>query len=139
MSNILPDQLTLGLLCLSPLVAAAVLRVDGECVVVPGVDAVLPTVCWSRRWFDASCPGCGLTRAAIAAMHGDMAAAWALNPAVFAVLPALAYQVVFRAVQVWRIARGHGELQRGAAVWMAWTALAVMLAQWVGRILMPSA
>jgi hypothetical protein len=131
--NALRDQLTLLLLCLGPLAAAAGLRVDGEQVVVPFVDAALPTVCWSRRWVDVSCPGCGLTRGLVSAMHGDFAAAWKYNPAVFAAIAALVYQVVFRGLQVWRILRRRKIAPSGIGVWLFWVCLAAMLGQWTFR------
>jgi hypothetical protein len=131
--NALRDHLTLLLFCLAPLVAAALVRIDDERVIVPILDLALPTVCWSRRWFDVACPGCGLTRGTIAAMHGDFAAAWTQNPAVFVVIATLAYQVGFRSVQIWRIQRGQQPLRRGSGGWMLWVCLAAMLAQWVTR------
>jgi hypothetical protein len=132
--NTLRDQLTLLLLCLAPLVAAALLSVDGERVVVPLIDVALPTVCWSRRWFDISCPGCGLTRGLVSTMHGDFAAAWDYNPAVFAAIVVLVYQVGFRSVQtvqIRRVLRERPLLRRGIGGWMFWGVLAAMLVQWV--------
>jgi hypothetical protein len=131
--NALRDQTTLLLLCLAPLVAAAVLRIDAERVVVPLFDFALPTVCWSRRWFDVACPGCGLTRGLVATMHGDFAAAWAQNPAVFVVMATLVYQVGFRGVQIWRLGREQQPLRHGSGGWMLWVCLAAMLAQWALR------
>lgn len=128
--NACRDHLTLLLLCLAPLVAAAALRVDGERVVIPFVDVALPAVCWSRRWFDVACPGCGLTRGLVSGMHGDFVAAWRFNPAVFAAMAALAYQVAFRGVQVWRLWRGRQPLRRGSGAWLFWAALAAMFVQW---------
>lgn len=124
------EQTALLLLCLAPLVAAALLRVDGERVVVPVVDIALPTVCWSRRWFDVACPGCGLTRGLVSGLHGDFAAAWRFNPAVFAAIAALAYQVAFRGVQMWRLGTGRQPLRRGSGAWMFWVTLVAMLVQW---------
>lgn len=37
-------------------------------------------VCPFKRFLHLPCPGCGLTRAFCAISHGDLAAAWALNP-----------------------------------------------------------
>jgi hypothetical protein len=127
------DYLTSLLLCLAPLVAGTVLQIDDERVVVPLIEFALPTTCWSRRWFDVACPGCGLTRGMVAAMHGDFAAAWAHNPAVFAVIATLVYQIGFRSVQIWRLQRGQQPLRRGSGAWMLWVCLAAMLAQWVTR------
>jgi len=51
-----------------------------------GIDVRLP--CLFEAMFDLECPGCGLTRALQALLHGDLAAAWARNPLVFVVFPA---------------------------------------------------
>jgi len=40
----------------------------------------LPDLCLFERWFDHACLGCGMTRALSTALHGDPAAAQALNP-----------------------------------------------------------
>lgn len=124
------EQLTLLHLCLAPLVAAAVLQVQGDRVVVPLVDIALPTVCWSRRWFDVACPGCGLTRGLVSAMHGDFPTAWQYNPAVFVALATLVYQAAFRGIQVWRLCADRQPLQRGSGAWLFWAALVAMFVQW---------
>jgi hypothetical protein len=46
-----------------------------------------PTLCLWRHLLGVECPGCGMTRALSAALHGDFAAAWSYNPAVVVVLP----------------------------------------------------
>jgi hypothetical protein len=51
-----------------------------------GIDARLP--CLIKVIIGIECPGCGLTGAVQALLHGDLAAAWASNPLVFVVLPA---------------------------------------------------
>ena len=131
--NSLRDQATIGLLCLAPLVAAAVLQVDGSDVVLPFGDLALPTVCWSRRWFGVSCPGCGLTRGLVSALHGDIAGAWHYNPAVFAALAALIYQVIFRTRQVHRIRTAQEPLRSSTGIWLFWFCLGAMLVQWTLR------
>lgn len=128
--NPLRDHVTIGLLCLAPLVAGAVLQVDGSDVDLPFANLALPTVCWSRRWFDVSCPGCGLTRGLVSAMHGDLAAAWKYNPAVFAAIAALVYQVVFRTLQIQRIRTAQEPLRTSAGMWLFWLCLTAMIVQW---------
>lgn len=49
-----------------------------------------PPVCFSQWVFKTPCLGCGTTRSVMHLLHGELAAAWALNPLGFAVLPALA-------------------------------------------------
>ena len=46
-----------------------------------------PTLCLWQRLLGVECPGCGMTRALSAALHGDFAAAWSFNRAVVVVLP----------------------------------------------------
>jgi hypothetical protein len=43
--------------------------------------------CLFRSLFGFQCPGCGSLRAAHQLLHGDLAAAWALNRTVFVALP----------------------------------------------------
>jgi hypothetical protein len=129
----LRDHVTIGLLCLAPLVAGAVLQVDGSNVVLPLGDVALPTVCWSRRWFDVSCPGCGLTRGLVSVMHGDLAGAWNYNSAVFAAIAALIYQVIFRTLQIQRIRTAREPLRSSAGMGLFWITLGAMLVQWTLR------
>jgi hypothetical protein len=54
-----------------------------------GIDVRLP--CLIEAILGVECPGCGLSRAFQALLHGDLAGAWAHNPLVFVVLPAGAF------------------------------------------------
>jgi len=51
------------------------------------VDITVPCI-W-KSLFHLSCPGCGLTSAAIDILKLDWAAAWDSNPLVYVVLPAI--------------------------------------------------
>jgi uncharacterized membrane protein len=48
------------------------------------------------------CPGCGMTRAAIALLHGDLASAWAFNRLSLVVLPMLLWLYCHHLAQCWR-------------------------------------
>lgn len=58
------------------------LETDGRRVHLRGwPDAVLPEVCWSKRWLGWSCPLCGATRSVILLMRGRWEDSWAMQPA----------------------------------------------------------
>ena len=52
----------------------------------PAVAGFYPP-CLFKTVFGAECPGCGSLRAAHQLLHGNFAAAWALNPALMIVGP----------------------------------------------------
>lgn len=51
-------------------------------------DSPLPG-CLFFHFTGLYCPGCGSTRALHGLVHGDLAQAWAMNPLLFVVIPAL--------------------------------------------------
>jgi hypothetical protein len=50
-----------------------------------------PPVCPTALFFGVPCPGCGLTRATLALLHGDLAGALHFHPLVFVLAPLFAY------------------------------------------------
>lgn len=73
-----------------------------------------------------ACPGCGLTRATHALLHGEVARAFALNPWAFVSTPALA---AFTALPHVADADRTSRLRTG----ISWVMLIVTLAFWVWR------
>jgi len=67
----------LVLLLLGLLRALASVR-DGR-VSVAGRE--LEWECWFKHLFDFPCPNCGLTRSVLLTLHGQLGAAWQMNPA----------------------------------------------------------
>jgi hypothetical protein len=51
----------------------------------------LPALCVYRTLFGIRCPGCGMTHAFCAVLHGDFAAALAYNPLVVVAFPFFAF------------------------------------------------
>lgn len=55
---------------------------DGKRVQLRGLPAaVLPEVCWSKRWLGWPCPLCGATRSVILLVQGRWRESWAMQPA----------------------------------------------------------
>ena len=52
----------------------------------PGLDGLTPG-CMFRNVTGLHCPGCGMTRATHALMHGDVATAFRFNPVGFVLFP----------------------------------------------------
>lgn len=86
-----------------------------------------------RLFFHVPCPGCGLTRAASLALHGDFAEATRMFPLWFVVLPLVA--IVF-GVDTWRYVRTgawSSILGAGPAKWIGFAVMTALVAIWVAR------
>lgn len=60
---------------------------DGQRVHLRGFPAaVVPEVCWSKRWLGWACPLCGATRSVILVVQGRWADSWSMQPAGILVL-----------------------------------------------------
>jgi hypothetical protein len=89
-------------------------------------------LCPSAFLLRIPCPGCGLTRASLALLRGDLATAHALQPAVLLVLPLLAASLGWVGVQY--IVTGRSTPPRWAlgALIASFVALSLV---WAARIL----
>lgn len=58
--------------------------------------------CLISHFLEGWCPGCGMTRAAIALLHGDLAAAWGHNRLSLLVLPVLSWLYCRHLARCWR-------------------------------------
>lgn len=54
---------------------------------------ILPPCLWTAI-FHHHCPGCGITRACISLLQGNIAAAWHTNPLVFPAIVIIIYAIV---------------------------------------------
>jgi Protein of unknown function (DUF2752) len=81
------------------------------------------------------CPGCGLTRATLAALAGDFHAAYHLHPLVFLVTPVIVIAFTYNAIEYVR--RGQwfaSEKLAGRWVNAAWITLGVLVVLlWIAR------
>lgn len=94
---------------------------DGRGVHLRGIPAaVLPEVCWSKRWLGWSCPLCGATRSVIYLVRGRWVDSWSMQPAGSLVLLA----AVISAGIAW-MAYLRGEHRR-------WTTSLLTQALWLG-------
>ena len=124
-------------LCATVLLLAWLLGVrGGTSVVLPGFELALPNLCMSRRLMGIDCPGCGMTRCFISLAHADVNAAWAYNPAGIWLFAIMAFQVPYRALQLWRIGRGLPEFSlHRTATWALGLFAVLLLVQWMARFL----
>ncbi|MFZ5890072.1 MAG: DUF2752 domain-containing protein [Myxococcota bacterium] len=105
-----------------------------------GAIAVLSDapLCPTAALFGVPCPGCGLTRATLALLRGDVHAALHLHPLVFVLTPLF---VALLASALWSYVRGPNASERAPRVrwsspWIsriAWLLLALTLGVWVAR------
>lgn len=85
--------------------------------------------CGFKQVTGLDCPGCGATRATHYLLHGDVGAAFRLNPAYVGGVPLL-----LAGVSVWMAAVRRGKRLSTAAVWGIWlTLLVLLLVYWVAR------
>ncbi len=70
-------------------IALAVALLGAAALAMPDALLRVAPPCLFTLLFDHSCWGCGMTRAALALLQGDLAAAWALNKSSLLVLPTL--------------------------------------------------
>ncbi|HEV2761912.1 MAG TPA: DUF2752 domain-containing protein [Pyrinomonadaceae bacterium] len=101
----------------------------------------LDVACSFRQRFGVPCPNCGMTRSVLLSLHGDVAQAFAVNPAG----PVLVFGAVLFAAAMFalmilqqrgervRPARVRRGVRVGAVAWGV-TFFAVLLTHWVGEI-----
>lgn len=90
-------------LCGGAIVAAFLLTPGLERVAIAGFE--LPELCGFKRWTGMSCPGCGLTRSWTYFAHGELLAAFRMNPVGPVLFLAAVLQVPisgYRLVRRWR-------------------------------------
>jgi hypothetical protein len=98
-------------------------------VAVPGI----PSICPMRVLLHVPCPSCGLTRAARLALGGDFAAATAMHPLWFVVLPFVGVvgaleSALYLRDGAWGQVAGRAGVKRAA-----WAVVAALVGVWVLR------
>jgi Protein of unknown function (DUF2752) len=98
-------------------------------VAVPSV----PSFCPMRLLLGVPCPSCGLTRAARLALGGDLAAATAMHPLWFLVLPFVAVVGATECVLYVRDASWGRVMGRRSVKQVAWGLVAALVGVWIAR------
>ena len=95
----------------------------------PAVAGIFPPcpVHYLTGWY---CPGCGSLRAMHQLLHGNLRAAWAMNPLTLTLLPLLVYGLASEALAVWR---GRGLPQRFVPATWIWSLCVVIVLFGVAR------
>ncbi len=99
-----------------------------------GLAQHLPVICPLRRLTGIPCASCGLTRAAVAISHGQLAAASTCN---FAAVPLALALVLALLLLAWEAATQRpviGPIWSRCAGGLTWFAVALLLAAWVGNL-----
>lgn len=103
--------------------AAYMLRETGGAGWMPG--------CFFRKATGLECPGCGMTRATYATLHGDLGKAFALNPVGMILFP---LAMLAGAIEVAGWVRGKPlPFRIRSGRWGATIVAVVMIVWWVGR------
>lgn len=76
------------------------------------------------------CPGCGSQRAVHALLHGDIAAVWHLNAALFLFVPVLVVLFVAEVIGVRRAPRFYNAVN---SRYVIWTTAVVIVLWWIVR------
>jgi len=116
------------------LMAATATVHDGRFVVLPWLDFTLPDLCWWRRLLQIECPGCGLTRSLVCAVHGRWKLAVGFHPGGIVVLAGLVGQLPYRSLQLARIASGRPSLGGRWLRVTGWGLMLAVLAGWLARV-----
>lgn len=91
----------------------------------------LPTVCVSKRVFGVSCPGCGLTRAFVLIAHGRFVESLAVHRAGLAIYGFVLWQVVARAIGVWKPLRPVVGFEAAVQRFFPVVAIVLLVGNWL--------
>ena len=104
----------------------------------PGSIEGLPTLCPFRRVTGLDCPGCGMTRALSALLHGDPDAAAAHHPLVLVALPLAVGALLWLFAEALSPRPLTARVPRPVRTIAALVLLAAFVAVWVARLVTPT-
>lgn len=100
-----------------------------------GALTILPRVCLAQALFGIPCPGCGVTRGALAFIAGDVGRAWALNPGAPFLCAAVAFQIPLRSCVMCGMCGACGErFVVNVSRMMTLVVVVVLIISWVNNI-----
>ena len=115
------------------LVLAAILSAGAGVVLLwafdPATSGLFPS-CPLRYLTGLYCPGCGSLRAVHQLLHGNLRAAWAMNPLMILLLPFLSYGLTSEALSIWR---GKGLPQRFIPAGWIWGLFGIIVLFGIAR------
>ncbi|MCZ7648020.1 MAG: DUF2752 domain-containing protein [Planctomycetota bacterium] len=91
----------------------------------------LPPLCYSRRLFDADCPGCGMARAFVCVAHGEVGESLRWHRLGLALYGFFAAQLAYR---VWLLRRGGDSAAPRAGKWLhytGWVLVGALVVNWL--------
>lgn len=102
----------------------------GERVALRGLsNHPLPHLCTARRFWEAGCPGCGLTRSFIALAAGDLERSLAMHRLGWLLALAVVFQVPYRIVALSR--RGEAAIGSRVGRWFGVFVVLALIVDWV--------
>jgi hypothetical protein len=110
--------------CLSAIIA---------CLALPLIG-IVPHVCLMQWALHRPCPGCGVTTGLRSLISLNLPAAWRSNPASFAVVSCLAYQIVVQPFGIWASESSSAQITL-IAIQLSRLAVAALLVVWLGRLI----
>jgi hypothetical protein len=94
----------------------------------------LPGMCMSREIFNASCPGCNLTRAFVCIAHGEFREAIHQHRASLPLYVFFLGQIVFRGYCLWRRGRPVPWTVLGVSHYAAVVMIAMLFGNWIAGL-----
>lgn len=125
---------TMLVLSILILVLSFILSIDGsgtESVAWWGIE--LPPLCGSRYWFNAECPGCGLTRSFVALAHLEFGQSFAFHRLGWLIWLAVVLQLPYRVYSLGEL--HYKTVQRRWPVWFGNFLIAALLGNWILKVL----
>ena len=129
--NFRRDQLMIGVLSAAILLVGLLSTASQERGSLLGV--AIPTLCGFKLLTTWDCPGCGLTRSLILALHGQWAASYALHLWGIPLMGILLFQIPYRFLRFTRPDARPPRLPGSVKKWISPAIFLSILLPWIAR------